>query len=968
MIRISLFFLVYFTAMISVIHAQRANHKSGEIIVETQDERSFLALFKDISAEKQYRQSAKYEKVAEMNTVFYKITLDTRTIDEEAFLTEIILHKHTLTAQKNHIIEYRKKPNDPQYAAQWQFLNVGNLDIDLDAEEAWDYTTGGVTAQGDTIVVAVIDDGYDQEHEDFQGNIWYNHGEIPDNGIDDDNNGYVDDYAGYSAYNDTDDVSSNPFHGSSVAGIIGARGDNGIGVAGVNWKVKLMMIQGGGDEVDALKAYAYAYNMRKRYNESNGSEGAFVVATNASWGTDGGKPADAPIWCDFYNTMGDEGIISCGATTNQELDVEVAGDLPTGCASPYLIGVTNINDADEKVTAGYGYKSIDLGAYGEDAFTIRANNNYGGFGGTSGATPHVTGAVALLYSVECENLISLAKANPGKAALAVKDFILNGAVPIDALAGITTTGGKLNLLNAVRNADNICQEVCRLPYGIEINVSGFDEVEILYEDDTDDMVEVRYRKDGSTEWSRATLTASGDKIPLDFCTIYEFQVGKQCGDNLTYGYSRFIESGGCCYAPDIVDLSFDEGIPQLTWNLNEAYTDFLIQYKTEDMDAYLDLTAEGDQNTITLPVVVESCSYIDINFKSLCGVIGSESKFLSKRFYSDCGSCQADYCSDFSGLDNAGEWISNFTIEEVFSRTSGKENESYFYDGNSGIILKDSTTYTFSLDVKYGSDTYDERLAIYLDQNYDGIFANDERVYYKSQFRNSITDTFHIPKMATYGNTRMRVIMMFDPIGGACKSDDQRYGEVEDYCVEVQSVYSCPTEIALSTTVGYYDTEEQNFVIDTNAVVSIEIDGYSELYSLEYRKTGDPTFTKIESEENTFNLFLERCMTYELQLTARCNDEEFIESQIIPVRAKCYNSSTNDPLNRTTKIYPNPGTSFKIESENRIDKVVIYTITGAKKLTVENQRFVDAGHLAAGIYLVEIMAEGRREVHKWVKN
>ena len=198
-------------------------------------------------------------------------------------------HDAVMMCQLNHIIDQRVTvPNDPQYNQQWQYdndgSNGGTVNADIDAPEAWDITTGGLTATGDTIVVCVIDDGIDVNHSDFGDNLWVNYAEIPNNNIDDDNNGFVDDYLGWNADDNNDDIgNSNGSHGTPVAGIVGAKGNNGIGVAGVNWDVKLMIVPGGGNEAQALAAYDYPYTMRKIYNQTNGAQGAFVVSTNASW-------------------------------------------------------------------------------------------------------------------------------------------------------------------------------------------------------------------------------------------------------------------------------------------------------------------------------------------------------------------------------------------------------------------------------------------------------------------------------------------------------------------------------------------------------------------------------------------------------------------------------------------------------------------------------------------------------------
>ena len=151
--------------------------------------------------------------------------------------------------QNNHTnIQLREAiPDDPYFGQQWAPA-IMNL------PQAWEeFTTGGVTATGDTIVVAVIDGGTDWTHEDLM--CWVNAHEIPNNGIDDDGNGYIDDYRGWNAYNHNGYIGSSS-HGTHVAGIIGAIGNNGKGVCGVNWNVRIMPICGSsGNESIVVEAY-----------------------------------------------------------------------------------------------------------------------------------------------------------------------------------------------------------------------------------------------------------------------------------------------------------------------------------------------------------------------------------------------------------------------------------------------------------------------------------------------------------------------------------------------------------------------------------------------------------------------------------------------------------------------------------------------------------------------------------------
>ena len=366
--------------------------------------------------------------------------------------------------QNNHtnIVMREVIPDDPYYSSQWA-PNIMSL------PQAWEeFTTGGVTSTGDTIVVAVIDGGTDWTHEDL--NCWVNTHEIPNNYIDDDGNGYIDDYHGWNAYNHNGYVGSNN-HGTHVSGIIGAVGNNGKGVCGVNWNVKVLPIGGSsGEESIVVEAYAYALEMRARYNETDGEEGAFIVATNSSFGVDYGNPDDYPIWCSMYDEMGAVGILSCGAGPNLNVNVDLVGDVPSTCPGDYLIGITNTTSDDVKYTgAGYGINNIDIGAPGTSIYSTLPNNNYGNMTGTSMATPQVSGTIALMYAALPEEMMIACKNDPANFCLSVRHHLLNGADHLPSLDGLVAAGRRLNAYGAIESVlyDSIIPSLTG-----EVNISG----------------------------------------------------------------------------------------------------------------------------------------------------------------------------------------------------------------------------------------------------------------------------------------------------------------------------------------------------------------------------------------------------------------------------------------------------------------------------------------------------------------
>jgi len=393
------------------------------------------------------------------------IEFDHEVIDTKVALHHIERNRNVILAQLNHTdLVVRSLPNDPFFDEQWAFdnngSNGGSGTADISASEAWDLTTGGLTQYGDTIVVAVVDGGFTLNQEDLVENFYRNHHEIPNNNIDDDQNGYVDDVQGWNAYLNGG-THFNDNHGTHVSGTVGAKGNNGIGVTGVNWDVKVMPVSGSSsNESTVVSAYGYILDMRKLYNQTNGEKGAYVVATNSSFGVDYGDPAEYPLWCAMYDSLGYAGVLSAGATANLNINIDVTGDVPTSCDSDFLLSVTNTTSSDVKYSsAGFGAIEIDLAAPGTQIYSTLPSG-YGRLTGTSMATPHVAGAIGLMYSAVCSKTLDEYAFNPGALALFMRSKLLNEGVDVlMSLNGLVASSGRLNLFNAVSSVIDSCMTV-----------------------------------------------------------------------------------------------------------------------------------------------------------------------------------------------------------------------------------------------------------------------------------------------------------------------------------------------------------------------------------------------------------------------------------------------------------------------------------------------------------------------------
>jgi len=352
-------------------------YREGEVIVKYKSGIK-KTIANSLSSAQGFEVLKTYSKLTKKNLI--RVLKSSKTTQE--MIKILKADPNVESVSPNYIRQLDATPNDPDFSQLWGMNNTGQTggtnDADIDAVEAWDVTTGS-----SDVVVAVFDTGIDYTHRDLKANLWVNQGETPDDGIDNDGNGYIDDIYGYDfaadiAGNNDGDPLDVHGHGTHVSGTIGASGNNGFGISGVNWDVNIMALKifapgAGAYDSDILEAIEYVQTMKAR--------GVNIVAINASYGGGGGDQADT------MNTaikgLGDAGIIFCAAAGNGGSDGigddnDVEPQFPSSYDADNIISVASTDHNDDlSGFSNYGTASVDLAAPGSRIFsTMRYQVDY----------------------------------------------------------------------------------------------------------------------------------------------------------------------------------------------------------------------------------------------------------------------------------------------------------------------------------------------------------------------------------------------------------------------------------------------------------------------------------------------------------------------------------------------------------------------------------------------------------------
>ena len=320
-------------------------------------------------------------------------------------------------------------PHDPQFNDQWALANSGQRGgkkgADISATLAWSITTGS-----EDVVVAVLDSGVDYNHEDLAENMWRRPEKMApyhDNEL-----GTIDDEYGYSAINGISDPMDENGHGTHCAGIIGAEGENNLGIAGVNWKVKIMPLKfmnasGFGSTKDAIEAINYVIDRKK--------EGVNVRVISASWGSTQKSRALE----DAIRKAGENGITFIAAAGNSSTDNDRRPHYPSNYDLPNVLSVAALDRNDQLASfSNYGVKTVAIAAPGVDILSTWLGNQYEEKSGTSMATPVISGVAALILAE-----------HPKMSVDELRKKLMASTDPIVALKGKTVSGGRINAAKAL---------------------------------------------------------------------------------------------------------------------------------------------------------------------------------------------------------------------------------------------------------------------------------------------------------------------------------------------------------------------------------------------------------------------------------------------------------------------------------------------------------------------------------------
>jgi len=510
----------------TAVQAEVAEYVTGEVIVKFKKDVGSTTISSVIS-NVGFHIAERYDKIGVL-----KCDISGSGRDVLQAVEECNADPNVEYAEPNYIYYASVVPNDPRYSSLYA------MDI-MDAPAAWDKQTGS-----SNIIVGVIDTGVDLDHEDLQANIWQNPGETPGNGVDDDGNGFVDDVNGWDFKNNDSNPNDDNDHGTHVSGTIGAEGNNGTGVAGVNWNVSIMALKflggdGSGTTGDAVEAIIYGTD-----------NGAKVL--NNSWGGGGRSQALE----DAIKYARDNGVIFVAAAGNNFSNNDSFPTYPANYEVENVIAVAASNSSDNAGFSNFGRHTVDLAAPGSAIVSTVRNDLYRSFDGTSMATPHVAGACALVWA-------QFPSLNMNRVMIRVLGSVERNTNFADKVR----TGGRLNL-NRALSTNPIIANTTRLentldetgPYEVESDIlddGSIQNATLTYQVVGQSPVTVNMTNIGASHYKGEIPGQTLGSTITYFVKATDNENNMTQDSNFTFSIAE-PTGGGCCGEPAI-DIALGHG-------------------------------------------------------------------------------------------------------------------------------------------------------------------------------------------------------------------------------------------------------------------------------------------------------------------------------------------------------------------------------------------------------------------------
>ncbi|HMC97012.1 MAG TPA: GEVED domain-containing protein, partial [Flavobacteriales bacterium] len=479
-------------------------------------------------------------------------------------------------------------------------------------------------------------------------------------------------------------------------------------------------------------------------------------------------------------------ILSCGATANSNIDVDVEGDLPTACASEFMVSVTATDVNDTRTFSAYGLTTIDVGAPGASVYTTSLGGGYNNATGTSFASPLTAGVIGLLYSAPCPSMMDLVHADPAIGALYVRDKLFQGVDQVGNLPGTIMTGGRINAGTSMELIMDGCAS-CPAPYNLGVSNNELTTTTLHWSATGGTTFDLRYRAVGAVDWIDMNGLVNTQLVlgGLGICTAYEFEVRVYCISEVSAYSDPFTwTSEGCCTTPTGFAAGYiGEDLANVFWTDVLAAESFEVQYRPLSGGPWVTIT--GITTAFTEIPGLSPCTGYEVQVRTVCD--GPTTEWSTSILFTTlgCGACIDNaYCSSEGG-DSSQEYIDRVQLGTI-DNTSGNDGGYGDHTDNSTELEIGSPT-SLTLTPGHPGFAFSEYFTVWMDLDLDGQFTGPAELVFDpgATTNTALTGNLTVPASATPGPTRLRVVMQYNaPVASGCVN--YAYGETEDYCVNLR--------------------------------------------------------------------------------------------------------------------------------------------------------------------------------------